>query len=87
MAQGKVEICGVNTAKLPLLKQQEKEALFLCTKDIKHLMCLYLLVVCLTEGYGEFFIYYKRKNVREKSKMETKQVIIILSYFRKIKII
>ncbi|MEG1848431.1 MAG: RNA polymerase sporulation sigma factor SigG [Lachnospiraceae bacterium] len=28
MAQGKVEICGVNTAKLPLLKNQEKEALF-----------------------------------------------------------
>ena len=28
MAQGKVEICGVNTAKLPLLKTQEKEALF-----------------------------------------------------------
>ncbi len=28
MVQGKVEICGVNTAKLPLLKNQEKEALF-----------------------------------------------------------
>lgn len=28
MVQGKVEICGVNTAKLPLLKQMEKEALF-----------------------------------------------------------
>ena len=28
MAQGKVEICGVNTSKLPLLKTQEKEALF-----------------------------------------------------------
>lgn len=28
MAQGKVEICGVNTAKLPLLKNSEKEALF-----------------------------------------------------------
>lgn len=28
MAQGKVEICGVNTAKLPLLKNKEKEALF-----------------------------------------------------------
>ena len=28
MAQGKVEICGVNTAKLPLLKSSEKEALF-----------------------------------------------------------
>ena len=28
MVQQKVEICGVNTAKLPLLKQQEKEALF-----------------------------------------------------------
>ena len=28
MAQGRVEICGVNTAKLPLLKNQEKEALF-----------------------------------------------------------
>lgn len=28
MAQGKVEICGVNTAKLPLLKTHEKEALF-----------------------------------------------------------
>ncbi|MDO5572913.1 MAG: RNA polymerase sporulation sigma factor SigG [bacterium] len=28
MVQGKVEICGVNTSKLPLLKTQEKEALF-----------------------------------------------------------
>ena len=28
MSQGKVEICGVNTAKLPLLKAEEKEALF-----------------------------------------------------------
>ncbi|MFT3984841.1 MAG: RNA polymerase sporulation sigma factor SigG [Lachnospiraceae bacterium] len=28
MPQGKVEICGVNTAKLPLLKNQEKEVLF-----------------------------------------------------------
>ncbi|MFI3212476.1 MAG: RNA polymerase sporulation sigma factor SigG [Eubacteriales bacterium] len=28
MVQGKVEICGVNTAKLPLLKNAEKEALF-----------------------------------------------------------
>ena len=27
--QGKVEICGVNTAKLPILKEEEKEALFL----------------------------------------------------------
>ena len=26
--QGKVEICGVNTAKLPILKEEEKEALF-----------------------------------------------------------
>ncbi|HKM04114.1 MAG TPA: RNA polymerase sporulation sigma factor SigG [Lachnospiraceae bacterium] len=29
MMQGKVEICGVNTAKLPLLKNQEKEVLFM----------------------------------------------------------
>jgi len=28
MSLGKVEICGVNTAKLPLLKQEEKELLF-----------------------------------------------------------
>ena len=28
MAQGKVEICGVNTTKLPLLKADEKERLF-----------------------------------------------------------
>ena len=28
MALSKVEICGVNTAKLPLLKEEEKEALF-----------------------------------------------------------
>ena len=33
MVQGKVEICGVNTAKFPLLKQQEKEALFVRIKD------------------------------------------------------
>ncbi len=32
MAQGKVEICGVNTAKLPLLREEEKEALFLRIK-------------------------------------------------------
>lgn len=32
MAQGKVEICGVNIAKLPLLKEEEKEALFLRIK-------------------------------------------------------
>ena len=28
MAQGKVEICGVNTAKLPILNEKEKEDLF-----------------------------------------------------------
>lgn len=28
MAQGKVEICGVNTSKLPLLKNEEKDLLF-----------------------------------------------------------
>lgn len=28
MAQGKVEICGVNTSRLPLLKAEEKEILF-----------------------------------------------------------
>ena len=28
MIQGKVEICGVNTSKLPLLKNAEKEELF-----------------------------------------------------------
>ena len=33
MAQGKVEICGVNTSKLPLLKESEKEALLLRVKD------------------------------------------------------
>ena len=29
MAQGKVEICGVNTSRLPLLKQAEKDELFI----------------------------------------------------------
>lgn len=28
MSQGKVEICGVNTSKLPLLSGEEKEVLF-----------------------------------------------------------
>lgn len=28
MSSYKVEICGVNTAKLPILKEEEKEALF-----------------------------------------------------------
>ena len=28
MVQGKVEICGVNTANLPLLKAADKDALF-----------------------------------------------------------
>ena len=32
MAQGKVEICGVNTSKLPVLKEAEKEALFVRIK-------------------------------------------------------
>ena len=32
MAQGKVEICGVNTAKLPVLKDAEKDALFVRIK-------------------------------------------------------
>ena len=31
--QGKVEICGVNTAKLPILKEEEKEALFARIKE------------------------------------------------------
>ena len=31
--QGKVEICGVNTAKLPILKEEEKEALFVRIKE------------------------------------------------------
>lgn len=33
MIQGKVEICGVNTAKLPLLKNEEKEELFRKIED------------------------------------------------------
>lgn len=33
MAQGKVEICGVNTAKLPVLTEEEKEALFAKIKE------------------------------------------------------
>lgn len=33
MAQGKVEICGVNTAKLPILSEKEKEALFARIKE------------------------------------------------------
>ncbi|MEE1085856.1 MAG: RNA polymerase sporulation sigma factor SigG [Schaedlerella sp.] len=33
MALNKVEICGVNTAKLPLLSEQEKEALFVRIKE------------------------------------------------------
>ena len=33
MAQGKVEICGVNTARLPVLNDEEKEALFARIKE------------------------------------------------------
>lgn len=33
MALNKVELCGVNTAKLPLLKEEEKEALFVRIKQ------------------------------------------------------
>jgi len=33
MIQGKVEICGVNTAKLPLLKNEDQEILFRLIKD------------------------------------------------------
>ena len=41
MAQGKVEICGVNTAKLPVLSEKQKEALFVRIKDIvKAEICL-----------------------------------------------
>ena len=36
MVQGKVEICGVNTSKLPLLKTQEKEALFAKIQEGDH---------------------------------------------------
>ena len=36
MAQGKVEICGVNTAKLPILKEEEKEALFVRIKAVSY---------------------------------------------------
>ena len=36
MAIGKVEICGVNTAKLPLLKQEEKEQLFAKIEEGDH---------------------------------------------------
>ncbi len=32
MVQGKVEICGVNTAKLPILNEKEKDALFIRIK-------------------------------------------------------
>ena len=35
MIQGKVEICGVNTSKLPLLKNAEKEELFKRISDGK----------------------------------------------------
>ena len=33
MAQGKVEICGVNTSKLPLLTEEEKEELLARIKE------------------------------------------------------
>lgn len=33
MVQGKVEICGVNTSKLPILKNEEKDALFVKIKQ------------------------------------------------------
>lgn len=33
MALNKVEICGVNTAKLPMLTQEEKDALLLKSKQ------------------------------------------------------
>ena len=33
MALNKVEICGVNTAKLPLLNDEEKDALFARIKE------------------------------------------------------
>ncbi len=34
MALNKVEICGVNTSKLPLLKNEEKEALLRGSKRV-----------------------------------------------------
>ena len=34
MALNKVEICGVNTSKLPVLKTEEKEELFRRIKEV-----------------------------------------------------
>lgn len=36
MAAYKVEICGVNTAKLPILKESEKEELFAKDQTGRH---------------------------------------------------
>ena len=35
MAQGKVEICGVDTSKLPVLSNEEKEAINKAINNIK----------------------------------------------------
>lgn len=62
MAQGKVEICGVNTSRLPLLNDEEKEALFARIKEgdkkakeeyIKGNLRLVLSVIKRFGGSGE----------------------------------
>ena len=64
MAVYKVEICGVNTAKLPLLSDEEKEALFKRIKAgdkqareeyIRGNLRLVLSVIQRFSNYGKIF--------------------------------
>ena len=41
MALNKVEICGVNTSSLPILKQEEKDELFRRNSILKEICVLY----------------------------------------------
>ena len=54
MVQGKVEICGVNTAKLPLLKNAEKEELFKKIGDGDDAARKEYIKGNLRLGYGEY---------------------------------
>ena len=67
MVQGKVEICGVNTAKLPLLKGEEKEELIRKIKEgdvqaretylVLSATTKYRDLIKITEAYSEISEY------------------------------
>ena len=86
MTVNKVELCGVNTAKLPLLKEEEKEALLdtltvLIGLEIKEYKKDLELLVCKIDNVYEYMnnrirsvndIKYDIKELRETINKKTK---------------